>query len=92
MHSDPLHSLIFFANHIDPLFVFPQKAEAHKPAEVIVFQDAITHPFPGGDVLRRFDIVRIVGNILPENHSGLLIQSVVGHPVALDLISLFKSS
>ena len=39
------------------------KRQAHEAAVVVVFQNAVAHPLPAGNVLCRFDVVRIVGDL-----------------------------
>ena len=42
--------------------------KAHEAADVIVFEDAVTHALPAGNILCGLNVVGVVGNPADENN------------------------
>ena len=55
---------------------------------MVVFQDAVAHPLPARNILRRFDIVRVIRNFTDKHNTGFFVQCIIGNSVSLYLITM----
>ena len=54
---------------------------------MIIFENAVAHPFPAGHIPGAFNIIRIVGDFFQKNHPGFFIQRVVGDAIPPDPVA-----
>ena len=80
---------VFLLDEIDSFLLLPGQAEAHRAADVVIFQDAHAHPLPTGNILGTFDVVGIIRDFTCKNDPGFSVQSVVGNAISLDRITVF---
>ena len=79
---------ILSPDHVHSGLLLAAQAKAHKPAGMIILQNAVTHSLPARNIFCTLDVVCVIRNRADENHPGFLHNCIIGYAVSPDIVAV----